>query len=232
MMRSTNPVLRGVTRETYISDTPVTYTNVMAKSLYLIALIFVSAYLTMVYASEFLTLGVLIGAVILGFISVIVGTRSVRLAPIFASIYALCEGILLAVVSSLYAAFYEGIVPTALITTMIVFFIMLLLYSTRVIKVTQRFASILVVTLIAVIIMSLLMFILPFGGGSLYYLVVVISAGLSAFFLLLDFKSIESCVESGTDAKVGWILSLGLLVTLVWIYIEMLRLLAILSRRR
>jgi uncharacterized YccA/Bax inhibitor family protein len=168
---------------------------------------------------------------ILGFISVLVGTRSVRLSPIFGSIYAICEGVVLAVVSSLYAFYYEGIIPTAILTTFIVFTIMLLLYSTKVIKVTQRFASIMVVGLIAVIIMGLLSFILPFGGGNLYYIVVFISAILSAFFLLLDFASIENCVESGTDAKIGWILSLGLLVTLVWIYIEMLRLLAIFGRR-
>ncbi|HPJ24509.1 MAG TPA: Bax inhibitor-1/YccA family protein [Bacillota bacterium] len=48
----------------------------------------------------------------------------------------------------------------------------------------------------------------------------------------MDFKAIESCVESGADARYGWILSLGLLVTIVWIYIEMLRLLAIFGRRR
>ena len=235
--RSSNPVISRATRETYITDNPVTYANVSFKILFLIGLLFVSAYLTITYATALTSnqlIGLLIGSVVIGLISVIVGTRSVNLSPIFASIYALCEGILLAVISAIYTvAFDDMIVPTALLTTAVVFLIMLLLYSTRVIKVTQRFASILVIALISVIVMSLLTFILPIGfGGSMYYIIVIVSSILSAFFLLLDFNAIETCVNSGTDSKVGWILSLGLLVTLVWIYIEMLRLLAILSRRR
>lgn len=235
--RSSNPVITRATRETYVTDNPVTYANVSFKILFLLGLLFASAYLTISYASSLSQgqlIGLLIGAVIIGLISVIVGTRSVRLSPVFASIYALCEGVLLAVISAIYTiAFDDMIVPTALLTTAIVFIIMLLLYSTRVIKVTQRFASIMVIALISIIVMSLLTFILPVGfGGSMYYIIVIVSSILSAFFLLLDFNAIETCVESGTDSKVGWILSLGLLVTLVWIYIEMLRLLAIISRRR
>ena len=236
LFRSSNPVIRGATRQTtYASDTPVTYSNVAIKSLYLIALVFISAYLTITYAAALplnTMIGLLIGSFILGLISVIVGTKSVRLSHIFASIYALCEGVVLAVISAIYTiAVDDMIVPTALLTTAIVFVIMLILYTTRVIKVTHKFASILVVALISVIIMSILSIVLPFVG-ELFYIVVIISAILSAFFLLLDFNAIETCVESGTDAKVGWILSLGLLVTLVWIYFEMLRLLAIFSRRR
>ena len=70
-----------------------------------------------------------------------------------------------------------------------------------------------------------------FNLGSLYYVVVFVSAALSAFFLLWDFQRIKDFVDSGADERVGWILSLGLMVTVVWIYVEMLRLLAITSRR-
>lgn len=229
-MRSSNPVLRNVSRQTYITDRPVTYANVAYKSIFLIALVMVSAVVTINYGAEFLSIGTLIGAFIVAFISVIIGTRSVRLSPIFSSIYAICEGFILGIVSALYASVYEGIIPTALTTTLIVFVIMLLLYTTKVIKINQKFLSVMVVALISVIVMSLLSFVLPFGGG-LYYIVCFVSAILSAFFLLVDFSLIENCVESGTDSKYGWILSLGLLVTIVWIYVEILRLLAIFSRR-
>ncbi|HOO43765.1 MAG TPA: Bax inhibitor-1/YccA family protein, partial [Bacillota bacterium] len=163
--------------------------------------------------------------------AVIVGTRSVRLAPYFAIVYSLAEGMILGVVSLLFAAEYQGIVQTALLSTLLVLVIMMLLYSTRIIKVTQGFASIIVIALIALIFMSFLNIFLQFNT-SFFYLIVIISSALSALFLLLDFKAIESCVESGADARYGWILSLGLLVTIVWIYIEMLRLLAIFGRRR
>lgn len=229
-MRSTNPVLKNIARNAYATDRPVTYANVTMKTVFLIFLVMVSAVLTITYA-ENLTIGILFGALIVGFISAIVGTISVRLSPIFASIYAICEGIVLSVVSVMYATLYEGIVPTALLTTFIVLLIMLILYSTRIIKITQRFTSIMVVALISIIMMSLLSFVLPFSSG-FYYLIVIVSSVLSAFFLLLDFAQIESLVDAGADAKYGWVLSLGLLVTLVWVYMQMLRLLAVVSRRR
>ncbi len=228
-MRSTNPVLRNFKSEAYISDRPVTYANVAYKTIFLVAITMLSAYA--VFSSGFIGLEYLIGAFIIGFISVIVGTRSVKLSPIFGVIYALSEGVILGVFSGIFATAYEGIIPIALLTTLVVLIIMMLLHTTKIIKITLRFASILVIALITVIVMSFLSIILPFSS-SFYYLIVIASAVLSAFFLLLDFRSIEAFVESGADSRYGWILSLGLLVTIVWIYIEMLRLLAIFGRRR
>jgi uncharacterized YccA/Bax inhibitor family protein len=236
MFHNSNPVIRSVKTDTLISTDQVTYLGVAMRTLFLIGLAVISAFLTIYYLPALGTevfIGVLIAAVIIGFISVIVGTRSVRLAPIFASIYALSEGVVLGFLSGMYASLFEGIVPTAIMTTVIVLLVMLLLYSTGIIKVTSRFASILVVTLISVIIMSIVPMIftkLLYSG--FYFLICGISAVLSALFLLLDFESIKTCVEMGTDVKYGWVLSLGLMVTLVWIYIEILRLLAIFARNR
>ncbi|HOP56821.1 MAG TPA: Bax inhibitor-1/YccA family protein [Bacillota bacterium] len=231
LLRSSNPVIRTVRANTYVSDRPVTYSNVAMKTVFLIGILGVSAYLTILYMAQ-IGIGILIGAILLGFISVIIGTRSVTLSPIFSVIYAICEGVFLGYISAIYAYLAEGIIPTALMTTGIVFVIMLLFYSTGIIKVTQKFASVMVVALISVIIMAFLSIILPFTMTStIYYLVCGVSALLSALFLLLDFESIKNCVDQGTDAKMGWILSLGLLVTVVWIYVEILRLLLIFGRR-
>jgi uncharacterized YccA/Bax inhibitor family protein len=227
-MGSSNPVFRQASTYTYVSDRPVTYTNIALKTIFLLAIAAVSAFLALENL-ENINFGWLIGAMVIAFLAVIIGMRSVRLAPVFAVIYAMAEGLILGIVSLLYASLYEGIVPTAIGTTFIVFIVMLLLFSTNIIKVNQRFASFLVVALISVIIMSLLSIFLNIG--SLYYIVVFLSAGLSAFFLLWDFQRIKDFVDSGADHQVGWILSLGLMVTIVWIYIEMLRLLAITSRR-
>ncbi|MGE4571473.1 MAG: Bax inhibitor-1/YccA family protein [Candidatus Izemoplasmatales bacterium] len=230
-MRSTNPVLTKMSNYDYVTDRPITYTNVTVKTLFLLGIAVLTALASLIYFPEFLTPGVLIGAMIIGFISVIIGTRSINYAPIFGIIYAVSEGLVLGVVSALFAYMYEGIVITALTTTLLVFVIMLLLFSTNVIKVNQKFASFMVVALISVIIMSLIGILLPsVFGGSFYTIIVLVSAGLSAFFLLLDFQSIKTSVESGMDQKVGWILALGLMITIVWIYIEMLRLLALFSR--
>ncbi|MDY0010989.1 MAG: Bax inhibitor-1/YccA family protein [Candidatus Izemoplasmatales bacterium] len=228
-MNSSNPVFRQANSYTLASDKPITYTNVAIKTIVLLSVAAISAYLTMTNL-ETINIGWIIGAMIVAFIAVIVGTRSVRLAPFAAIIYAVAEGLVLGMVSVLYMFYYGNqIVPTALATTFIVFLVMLLLFSTNIIKVNQKFASFMVVALISVIIMSLLSIFI--NMGELYYIVVFISAALSAFFLLLDFQRIKDFVDSGTDQRVGWILSLGLMVTIVWIYVEMLRLLAISSRR-
>ncbi|MFA7075522.1 MAG: Bax inhibitor-1/YccA family protein [Candidatus Izemoplasmatales bacterium] len=230
-MSSSNPVFRQANSYTYVTDRPVTYANVAIKTIILLAVAAVSAYLAITNI-ETLSIGWIIGAMIVAFIAVMVGSRSSRLAPLFAFIYAAAEGVVLGIVSILYSAFYEGIVPTAIITTFVVFVVMLLLFSTNIIKVNQKFASFMVVALISVIIMSLLTIFLPdLASSNIYYVIVFISAALSAFFLLLDFQRIKDFVDSGSDHSVGWVLSLGLMVTLVWIYVEMLRLLAITSRR-
>jgi len=226
---STNPVFKQANAYTYVSDKPITYANVAIKTITLLSIAVITAFLT-ISNLETLSVGFghIIGASIIGLIAVIIGSRSVRLAPYFSIVYAVCEGFILGIISLLYASIYEGIVVAAIGTTLIVFTVMLLLFSTNIIKVNQRFASFLVVALISVIIMSVISIFINIG--SLYYLVVIISAALSAFFLLWDFQRIKDFVEAGADQRVGWILSLGLMVTIIWIYFEMLRLLAIFSR--
>jgi len=204
-LRSSNPVLRSIDSFTDVTDRPVTYANVAIKAIFLIAIAAVSAITTVMYLGE-LSYGLLIGAFIVGFVSVIVGTRSVRLAPVFSMIYAASEGIVLGVISYLFASLFEGIVPTALMTTGIVLLVMMLLYSTGLIKVTQKFASILVVALISVIFMALLSLVLPSViSTQFYYVIAIVSAILSALFLLLDFESIKNCVDAElTKNTVGY----------------------------
>jgi uncharacterized YccA/Bax inhibitor family protein len=216
------------------SDRPVTYVNVATKTIFLVLVAATTAVLAIMNLQN-MSWPLLIGAMIVAFISAIIGTRNVKLAPIFGIIYAGCEGLVLGLVSVAYASFYEGIVPTALITTFIVLLVMMLLYSMNIIKVNQRFASFMVVALISIIFMSLVSLIFqsvfPYNG-SLYFVVCILTTLLSAFYLFLDFENIKTCVESGTDSSVGWVLALGLMVSLVWIYVEILRLLVIFSNRR
>jgi uncharacterized YccA/Bax inhibitor family protein len=234
MMRlhSSNPVYRGVTENVMASTRPVTYANVALKTVFLT---FVTIGSGLFAVTQFVTmnLGLLIGAAILAFISVMIGIRNVKLAPFFSILYAICEGFILGLVSLAYSFLYEGIVPTALATTLIVLLVMMLLYSTNIIKVNQKFASFMVVALISVIIMSLLGLIVPgLGGGSFYVLICAGATLLSAFYLFLDFENIKICVENQADVSTGWVLALGLMVSLVWIYVEILRLLFILGNHR
>ncbi len=225
-----NPVLRRARDFVEVGPKPITYTNVAMKTIFLILVTVASAFVSLLYVTP--SIGLFIGAIIVGFISVLIGTRSINLAPIFGVIYAICEGVVLGYISIIYSIYYQGIVPIALITTMLVLLVMMLLFSTGIIRVTQKFVSVAVVALISVIIMQLILtFTSALYTSGLGTFVIIISAILSAIFLLIDFQAIKYSVDEGSDSRVGWILSLGLLVTIIWIYVEILRLLAIFSRR-
>lgn len=228
---SSNPVFRSVRNNAYVSDNAVTYSSVAIRTSILILIAGAVGSYTYANLGTVLNITYLIGALVIGAISVWVGTFSVKLSPVFSVTYAIAEGYVLGAISAVYASVYEGIIPTAITTTLVILLVTMLLYSTGIVKVTSRFASFLVIGLISVIIMALLSLVLPFSGP-LYYLVVIFSAILSVLFLFYDFENIHSCVESGTSNEYSWILSLGLMVTIVWVYLEVLRLLAILGRRR
>jgi uncharacterized YccA/Bax inhibitor family protein len=129
---------------------------------------------------------------------------------------------------------------TAIIGTATIFFVMLFLYSSRTIRVTSRFRRIMFSILISILLVFITTFIINlinpgiFGDASIGLLV-----GISIFLIIfgalmlaLDFDRAESIVESGADKRYEWVVAIGLMVTLVWIYMEILRLILILSSRR
>lgn len=227
--RSTNPVLR-VARNAEVSTQPVTYTNVAMKSLLLVS-ITMGVALFMLTSATLWRVEIIIGAFVLAIISAITGTLSVRLSPYAGVVYAAAEGVLLGMISAVFESEFQGIIQTALLTTIIVLAVMMLLYSTDIIKVNQRFTSFVVVAMISVILMSLLGLILGLSSG-LYVLISIVSAILACLYLMIDFEMIRNAVEGQIDKKYGWVLALGLMVTLVWLYIEILRLLAIFANSR
>ncbi|MDZ4197373.1 MAG: Bax inhibitor-1/YccA family protein [Candidatus Izemoplasmatales bacterium] len=227
--RSSNPVMR-VTSRAVASDQPVTYTNVAVRTVVLVGISLTVA-IYMISNPQLWSIPVLIGSLIVAFIAALVGMFNVRASMIASIVYAAAEGVLLGVISSVFAAEYQGIVQTALMTTMIVLAVMMLLHSTNIIKVNQRFTSFVVVAMISVILMSL--FGLIFGlSAPMYMLISVVSALLACLYLMIDFEAIRQAVEGQIDQQYGWMLALGLMVTLVWLYFEILRLLAIFANSR
>ncbi len=178
---------------------------------------------------------------IVGFVSVLVGVRSLRLSKFFAIIYAAMQGFVLGTISGLYEVMFgDGIVLTAILATAGVVFAMLFLYKSGIIKVTDRFRSIMFSLLLGYVFFSFIMFILSFFGMGLFAgtanlgILLVISAVavvLASFFLLIDFDNIEQMVSNNVDRRYEWVLALSLMVTIVWLYVEILRLLAILASR-
>ena len=127
----------------------------------------------------------------------------------------------------------------ALSGTFVTMFVMLILYSTRIVKVSSGFVSFLFTALISIIVISLLFLLLSFTGifssafgMGLYTTIVIVSVVISALYLLYDFKRINDLVSGGAAKELEWSLGLGLMVTLVWLYIELLRLAMIVMRKR
>ena len=175
-----------------------------------------------------------------GFILALIITFKKEWAPYLAPAYALAEGLFLGVVSAMYSSLYEGIVLQAVGLTFGTFIAMLVLYRTGVLRATERFRSIVFTATAGIAIFYLIAFVLRFfhiyipflheGSmfGIIFSLVVVVVAALN---LILNFDMIEQGAAQGAPKYFEWYSAFGLLVVLIWLYLEILRLLSKLNRR-
>ncbi len=163
--------------------------------------------------------------------------------------YAFVEGIFLGGISWWYDALvqqanpeYTGLISQAIIGTLVAFGVMLALYSSRIIKVNGTFMKVMMVALISYGLIALASFVAAlfgvgggwgfYGVGTLGLLLCAFGVLLAAFTLNLDFAAIEQGVKMGLPERESWRMSFGLLVTLVWLYLEILRLLALVALSR
>jgi len=165
-----------------------------------------------------------------------------HLAKFIAPAYAIAQGFFLGALSKMYETFYDGIVVQAAGATIAVFGVMLFLYRARIIKVTERFRTIIVSATIGIMVFYGVCFLIQLfaGSGSVSFLsspsllgiaFSVFVAGIAAMNLALDFDFIERGSKMGLDKGFEWYGAFALLVTIVWLYMEMLRLLAKLRSR-
>jgi uncharacterized YccA/Bax inhibitor family protein len=177
-----------------------------------------------------------IGALIAALVTVFKKTAS----PISAPVYALFEGLVLGSVSSIFEAKYPGIVVQAVAITFGVLFCLLAAYKSRLIQVTNNFRLMVVAATGGIALVYFVGIILQFfninlgifGSGPFGILFSVVVAGIAAFNLVLDFDFIESGAAFGAPRYMEWYGAFGLMVTLVWLYMEILRLLSKLRERR
>ena len=222
----------------------VTLNDVIVKSAIMFGLVVAFAFVgwNLIAAAPGLMLPVLIVALGLG----LVNAFKKNVSPALMVIFAIAEGLMLGGISYWYNSYavingWDGIVLQAVVATMTTFGVMLALYLTGVIKVTKRFTQVLLVAGVSYLVLALASLVAAMfgvGGGWGFYGVdgigIVISlfgVAIAAFFLALDFEAIKQGVAMGLPERESWRMSFGLLVTLVWIYLEFLRLFAILSGR-
>jgi uncharacterized YccA/Bax inhibitor family protein len=180
--------------------------------------------------------------VAVGFVCVIALYFRPHWAKVVAPIYALAEGFFVGVVSKFYETYQNGIVVQAAGATIATFLVMLVLYRTRIIKVTERFRRIVIAATMGIMLLYLVSFVvrLVAGADSVSFLsspsalgiaFSVFVCGLAAMNLALNFDLIEKGSAAGLPKGMEWYAAFGLMVTIVWLYLEILRLLSKLNRR-
>jgi uncharacterized YccA/Bax inhibitor family protein len=163
-----------------------------------------------------------------------------NLARFTATPYALAEGVVVGCISHAFNAQWNGIALQAVLCTMGVFLVMLVLYGLRILRATPRFVKGLVASMIGIFAMYMVGFVASLFGAHLAFwnqpsalgigisVVIVIVASLN---LIVDFDMIERGVTQRWPAAMDWYGAFGLIITLVWLYLEILRLLALLRQR-
>ena len=216
----------------------MTIDGAVNKSMVLVGLTFAAAMFTYreaAVSNEFLALTG-IGGFIVAMIASFIPTST----PLTAPLYAVLEGLFLGGVSYMYGRVYEGIILQAVMLTFGTLFGMLGLYSLGIIRMSRGLSRFLFVATAGVAITYLLTFILGFFHVQVPFIhdSGPIGIGFSAFVVILaalnlvgDFANIEQGAQQGAPKYMEWYSAFGLLVTLVWLYLEILRLLAKLSRR-
>lgn len=237
--QTSNPVFRSIEKDqSYAGERTASYVGIGIK----IGLMFLLALVGGIFAYNLLVTGQedrlipLIGiAGIAGFVSVLIGTLSTRLAAPFALLYAASQGVVIGTLTILIDSMIPGAAMTAAVATVVIFGVMLLLYSVRAIRVTPKFRKMMFAIILSILVFSILSIFIP--GISMMFtgnpLVALLISGFfiiyGAFMLTLDFDRAEMLVSTGADKKYEWSIAIGLMVTVVWIYVEILRFIVILT---
>ena len=243
-MRTSNPALNDGTFNTYAlaGEERMTIQGTVNKSFILIALVFSTALLSWDFMSN-LEGGIVyvIASAIIALIIGLVTSFKPTWSPYTAPAYALFEGVFLGAISGFFDKMFPGIVIQAVLLTFGTFFCLLMAYRSGLIKATENFKLGIVAATGGIFLIYMVSFALGFFGiqipyihgngivGIIFSLVVVVIAALN---LVLDIDFIEKGEANGAPKYMEWYASYGLLVTLVWLYLEILKLLMKLASKK
>ena len=218
----------------------MTLSGAVNKSFILLAIVFAAGFATWSHFYEVIKGQQQIpswyyGSVALAFIVTLVIIFKPKLAPVLSPFYAALEGLVLGLLSLYFESMYPGIVMQAMLGTLCVFTALLFAYKSRIIKPTENFKLGVFAATLGIMFIYLISFILPFFGMEMPYLhesgpmgifVSVVFVSVAALNLVLDFDFIERGVLARAPKHMEWYAAFGLLITIVWIYVEILRLIA------
>jgi uncharacterized YccA/Bax inhibitor family protein len=212
----------------------MTIDDVVVRTVGLLALTGISGALAWVIVPDSVAPAAWIGAAVVGLILGLVIAFKQITNPLLIGSYAVIEGVFVGLVSRAYENAFEGIVVQAVIGSFGIFFIMAMLYKSRVIRATPRFIKWVTGALIGVVAIIVVNWIVSLFGVNLglrdgsplaigFSLVVIAVAALT---FILDFHMVEEGVRQGLPERYAWLSAFGILVGLIWLYLEILRLLS------
>ena len=246
--RSSNPALNSTTFKNVVKkdslrlNETMTIRGTVDKTALALSLLLISGYYCYSLGEQFLTLILTLIGLFLGLILAITTILKKSWAPFTVPFYSISQGFVLGGVSFYYNSQYEGIVLQAILLTILVLISMLFAYRSKIIKPTENFKLGVFSALMAVSLLYFVGFIMSFFGSGIPILnpnnSSLISIGFSvlvvilgAFCLVIDFDFIEEGAEKGVPKYMEWYGAFGLLVTLIWLYLEIIKLLAKLRNR-
>ncbi len=242
--RTSNPALNSNTFKNIVKkdslhlNETMTIRGTVDKTALALCMLVISGYYSFSQANlTLMMIGMGLG-LILFFMTIFKKTWS----PFTVPLYSISQGFVVGGISYFYNSQYEGIVLQAVLLTVLVLFSMLFAYRSKIIKPTENFKLGVFSTLMAVFLLYILGFIMSFFGSgipilnpnnssliSIGFSVIIVIIG--AFCLVIDFDFIEEGAEKGVPKYMEWYGAFGLLVTLIWLYLEIIKLLAKLRNR-
>lgn len=239
--RSSNPLMNKAMHSNTLDGTFIGAQEVMTvqgavnKTFLLFGLMMVTAVVGFLMPSNLLLMGGAIGGLIFALVASFKPQQATWAAPA----YALFEGLFVGTLTRIYMTAFDGIVFNAITLTMAILFTMLFLYKSQIIVVTRKLQMGIMMATGAVALVYLVNLVLMMFGirmpmlhdaGPIGIGISVVIIAIAAFNLLLDFKFIEDGASQRLPKYMEWVGGMGLLITLVWLYIEILRLLSKLQR--
>ncbi len=221
----------------------MTFDDVIIKTAACLGVLLVGAAVTLTVAPGLSTLLMIVG-VLGGFVLALVNTFKKQPSPALILAYAGLEGLFLGGLTRILDGMFPGVGLQAVIGTLSVFAVTLVLFKSGKVRATPKAMRFFMIAMIGYAVFALVNMVMmwtgavdsPFGlrtqieifGIPLGVFIGVLAIGLAAFSLIMDFTSIEAGVRNGAPQRFSWTAAFGLTVTLVWLYVEIIRLLAIL----
>jgi uncharacterized YccA/Bax inhibitor family protein len=215
----------------------MTFDDVIIKTAACLGVLVAGAAVTLFVSMPLASLLMIVGA-LGGFVLALVNTFKKQPSPALILAYAGLEGLFLGGLTRVLDTMYPGVGLQAVVGTLSVFAVTLLLFKSGKVRATPKAMKFFLIAMVGYALFSVVNLVMmmtglttePFGlrSGIIGVVIGILAIGLAAFSLVMDFTSIEEGVRNGAPERFSWTAAFGLTVTLVWLYVEIIRLLAIL----